>query len=125
MKLETLLANQAALGTLGAMKFDDVQLTWDLADAIDEALKALEKFNTTRNDYVKVNGTPNEESPGNFKISDPEKFNTYIEKLVAVDVKVTFPTIPFSAFEGSKLSANDVRAWKALGIIAKPKKGAK
>jgi len=125
MKLETLMANQAALGTLGAMKFDDVQITWDLADAIELALKAIEKFNNTRNDHVKEIGTPDPDNPGNFNLPEPEVFTKYVEKLLAVDTKIKFPVIPFSAFKDKTVSANDIRGWKALGIVTKPKKGAK
>jgi hypothetical protein len=123
MKLEVLVANEEALKTLVETKFDDAQLAWDLAETFDEVEKAITKFQKMRDEYVKENGKPSEENPERFQIPDPEAFSKEMQKLLAVEVDITFPAFAISKLKGLKVSVKEMRSWKALGIISngKPK----
>ena len=105
MKLEVLVANEEALKTLVETKFDDAQLAWDLAESFDEVEKAITKFQKMRDEYVKANGKPSEESPDRFTIPDPEAFSKEMQKLLAVEVDIVFP-----AFAISKLPEIDSKS---------------
>ena len=121
MKLEVLVANEEALKTLVETKFDDAQLAWDLAESFDEVEKAITKFQKKRDEYVKEHGKPSEESPERFTIPDPEAFSKEMQKLLAVEVDITFPAFAISKLKGLKVSVKEMRSWKALGIISNGK----
>lgn len=121
MKLKVLVDHQEHLKQLTEMPFD-IQTVWDLADSYDAVMKALEKFQETRNGYLKTDGTPKEGNPGMFDLKDPVAFQAKVDLLLAVDVKITFPKIPFSEFKDKKVNAAQLLSWKALGIIEKPEK---
>lgn len=121
MKLEVLVANEEALKTLVETKFDDAQLAWDLAESFDEVEKAITKFQKLRDDYVKENGKPSEENPERFSIPDPEAFSKEMQKLLSVEVDITFPAFAIDKLKGLKVSVKEMRSWKALGIISNGK----
>lgn len=121
MKLKLLVDNQENLQTLAKMPFE-MQTVWDLSNAVDEVTKALEKFQKTRDELLKTDGDPNEDVPGTYKLRDPEAFTEKINKLLDVDVKITFPKIPYEAFTDKKVTASQIRGWKALDIIQNPVK---
>ena len=118
MKLEVLVANEEALKTLVETKFDDAQLAWDLAESFDEVEKAITKFHKMRDDYVKENGKPTEDAPDRFSIPDPEAFSKEMQRLLAVEVDITFPAFALNKLKGLKVSVKEMRSWKALGIIS-------
>ena len=118
MKLEVLVANEEALKVLVETKFDDAQLAWDLAESFDEVGKAITKFQKMRDEYVKEHGKPSEESPDRFTIPDPEAFSKEMQKLLAVEVDIVFPSFAIAKLKGLKVSVKEMRSWKALGIIS-------
>lgn len=122
MKLEVLVANEEALKVLVETKFDDAQLVWDLADAFDDVEKAITKFQKKRDDFVKEHGTPDPNNPERFQMSNPEAFTEEVRKLLEVEVDIVFPLIPFTELKKIKPTVKQVRAWKALGLVASPKK---
>ena len=121
MKLEVLVANEEALKVLVETKFDDAQLAWDLAESFDEVEKAITKFHKMRDDYVKENGKPTEDAPDRFSIADPEAFSKEMQRLLAVEVDITFPAFALDKLKGLKVSVKEMRSWKALGIISNGK----
>jgi hypothetical protein len=121
MKLEVLVANEEALKSLVETKFDDAQLAWDLAESFDEVEKAITKFQKMRDEYVKENGTPSEDNPDRFSIPDPEAFSKEMQKLLAVEVDIKFPSFAIAKLKGLKVSVKEMRSWKALGIISNVK----
>jgi len=125
MKLEVLVANEEALKVLVETKFDDAQLAWDLTESFDEVEKAVTKFQKKRDEFVKNNGTPVEDNPDRFNISDPEAFTKEMQKLLAVEVDITFPAFALDKLKGLKVSVKEMRSWKALGIISNGKSVAK
>ena len=112
------MANEEALKTLVETKFDDAQLAWDLAESFDEVEKAITKFHKMRDDYVKENGKPTEDAPDRFSIPDPEAFSKEMQRLLAVEVDITFPAFALNKLKGLKVSVKEMRSWKALGIIS-------
>jgi len=121
MKVEVLVANQAQLQTLAGIQFEDAQLVWDLADAYEKVEAALEKYNKTRSEYLKTDGTPNPDDPNQYSLKDPEAFGKKLQKLLDVEVPINFPKIPFAAFADQKCSVTEFASWKRLGILEKPK----
>jgi hypothetical protein len=119
MKLEILLNNEEALKALAAAPLTDSQLAWDLSEAIEEAEKHLKRFIETRNDLIKKHGVEDKDAPGEFKVSDLKAFNAELAKLVEVDVKVKFPNVRLSAFNGLAVSAGNLKAWRQLKIVTK------
>jgi len=115
------VANEEALKSLVETKFDDAQLAWDLAESFDEVEKAITKFQKKRDEFVKKNGTPDEQNPDRFNIADPEAFSKEMQKLLAIEVDIVFPSFPLSKLKGLKVSVKEMRSWKALGIISNGK----
>jgi len=74
-----------------------------------------------RDEYVKENGKPSEENPERFTIPDPDAFSKEMQKLLAVEVDITFPAFAISKLKGLKVSVKEMRSWKALGIISNGK----
>jgi len=120
MKLELIVANEEALKVLVETKFDDAQIAWDLADAFDEVEKAITKFQKKRDEYIKTNGKPDEKNPDRYNLTDPEAFTAEMQKLLEVEVDITFPVVPIEQLKGVKFSPKEIRGWKALGLIKKP-----
>jgi hypothetical protein len=74
-----------------------------------------------RDEYVKENGKPSDESPDRFSIPDPEAFSKEMQRLLAVEVDITFPAFALDKLKGLKVSVKEMRSWKALGIISNGK----
>jgi sulfatase maturation enzyme AslB (radical SAM superfamily) len=122
MKLEVLVANEEALKVLTETKFDDAQLTWDLADTFDEVEKAITKFQKNRDDYVRQHGKTNPDNPDRYNMPNPEEFTEYIKKLLQIEIDIVFPLIPFNELKSLKPSVKELRSWKALGLVTRPVK---
>ena len=120
MKLELIVANEEALKVLSETKFEDAQIAWDLAESFDVVEKTITKFQKQRDEYVKANGKPDPENKDRFQIPDPEAFTKEMQKLLEVNVLITFPKIPLTALKGISVSPRDMRGWKLLGLIDSP-----
>lgn len=121
MKLEVLVANEPALKTLVETKFDDAQFAWDLSIALDEVEKAIKKFHVDRDKYIKENGVADEKNPERFNIKDPDAFGKEMNKRLAVEVKINFPTLSLQEAikSGIQLNVRDISAFRKLGILTK------
>ena len=117
MKLEVLVINEESLKTLANTKFSNAQLTWDLSESFDEVEKILTKFQKKREELVKEHGMPDPDSPENFIIPDIALFQNEMQKILEVEVDMAFPTFSLSELKNTEISINDMRSWKALGII--------
>ena len=121
MKLEVLLINQEALKKLSKMQLIDAQLAWDLSTEIDIANKIIAKFNEKRDALVKRLGEAVKDQPEVFQI-EPEKvaeFNTEIDKLTAVQVKVKFPTVKLGQLKGQEITPAEISSLRELNILIK------
>ena len=121
MKLELIVANEESLRLLAEAKFDDAQLAWDLSETFDDVEKAITKFQKKRDDYIKEKGSPDPENKDRYNMSDPEAFSKEMKKLLDVEVDITFPQLSLEKLNGLSISAKEIRSWKALGIIKRPK----
>jgi len=121
MKVEELIKNQEHLKKLSGMPLPDMQLVWDFSVAYEEVEKVLEKFHRNRTQYLKDHGGPTEENQ-NPKGFDQKAFSEYLEKLMAVEVKIPFPKIPFEELRHHSVSISEMVSWKKLGIILPPEK---
>jgi len=119
MKLQVLVANEEALKLLIIAPFENAQIAWDMADSVEIVEKAMTKFHEKRSEYIKRNGTPQEDQPDQFTMPDSEGFQKEVEKLLDVDIKVTFPVITIDDLNGMKVTAGNILSWKALGILIK------
>ena len=122
MKLELLVAIEEALKVLTETKFNDAQLSWDLADAFDEVEKAVAKFQKKRDEFVKEHGTPDPDKPDRYQMPDAEKFTEEIRNLLSVEVDIVFTVIPADELNRLRPSVKDIRSWKALGLVKRPEK---
>lgn len=121
MKLKVLVANEEALKLLVAAPFDDAQLAWDIAEAIEIVEKAIKKFHEKRTSYIKEHGVPKENSQDQFTMPNLAEFQKIVLKLLEVDIKVKFPTFTVKELSGMKVTPDNIKSWKALGILVKPK----
>jgi hypothetical protein len=118
MKLELLVNHEEALRSLAQKTLSNTQTAWDLSESLDTAFGHIKRFGERRDELVKKMGTPGAEE-GNFQITDLKTFNEELQKIVQVDVKIKFPSIPLTMFNGEPLSAADLGAWRAMKIITK------
>lgn len=118
MKLEKLVIHEDSLQRLSKIAITDAQLSWDLAEALESVQKHVKKFHDTRNDLIKKYGTVDPEDPNKFVVLDKrEILEAEVKKLAEVSVKMTFPKVPISAFNGAGIAPADLIAWKDLQIV--------
>ena len=85
----------------------------------DVAAKAIKKFADQREAYIKTNGEADPADPNKFQIKDIPKFNADMEKMMDVEVKISFPKMKLADLADQKVAPKDVFSWKELGILTR------
>lgn len=121
MKIENLLNHEAALHRLDQIQLKDAQKAWDLSEAMDEVKKHLKRFHEKRDELLKKFGTPEDETEQSYTIpkENQKPFNEELEKLMAVQAKVSFPRIKLSDLNGAEISSGDISGLRELKILMK------
>lgn len=119
MKVETLAVNEKALDSLANIPLSNVQLAWDMSEAIVKAKDHIKRFTTKRDEIIQKLGIEDEKNPGRFFIKATKTFNEEMDSLLNVDVNLVFPSVSISDLKDFPVSAADIAAWKELEIITK------
>ncbi len=119
MKLDLIVAHEAALKSLAQIQLKDAQLAWDMSEALEFIGKAAQKFHDKRNELIKKYGKADPDRPEEYQITDLAGFNKEVNALLEVEIKVKFPKLTLTSLNGTAVSPADMIAWKAMKLITK------
>ena len=118
MKLGTLANHErGALQFLAESKFDNRQLLWDMAIAMETAQNHLTRYHTERNALIRKMCSPVDGKPDSYLPEDPEAFRAEMGRLNDIDIVMQFPVLDLEDLNGLDVSTALMMGLRELNVI--------